>query len=94
MGPQEPGVVYPGEVEVSVELDPGDIACLIDEDSTSCTATIETDAVYQVTITQTNGVGTTTKNSLSFDRMLCTPNIHMQCYVHTLVIIVFLMGNV
>ena len=69
--PQEPGVVYPGEVEVSVELDPGDIACLMNEDSTSCTATIERDAVYQVTITQTNGVGTTSNESLTFDCKFC-----------------------
>ena len=69
VGPQEPGVVYPGEVEVSVELDPGNIACLMNEDSTSCTAMIERDTVYQVTITQTNRVGATTNNSLSFDRM-------------------------
>ena len=69
VGPQDPGVVYPGEMEVSVELDPGDIACVMNEDNTSCTATIEIDAVYQVTITQTNGVGATTNNSLSFDRM-------------------------
>ena len=62
VAPQEPGVVYPGEDEVSVELDPGDIACLMNEDSTSCTATIEIDAVYQVTITQTNRGGATVDN--------------------------------
>ena len=71
VGPQEPGVVYPGKIEVSVELDPGDIACLMNEDSTSCTATIEKDTVYQVTITQTNGVGKT-NHSLSFNSMFCT----------------------
>ena len=79
VGPQEPGVVYPGEDEVSVELDPGDIACLMNEDSTSCTAMIERDAVYQVTITQTNGVGTTTNNSLSFNSMFCTCSFYV-CY--------------
>ena len=66
-------MVYPGEVEVSVELDP---ACL-NEDSTSCTATIGINAVYQVTITQTNRVGATTNNCLSFDRMF----MNMQCDV-------------
>ena len=78
VSPQKSGVVYPGEDEVSVELDPGDIACLMNEDSTSCTATIGRNAVYQVTITQTNRVGATTNNSLSFDRMFYA----LQCDVH------------
>ena len=62
--------MYPGEDEVSVELDPGDIACLMNEDSTSCTAIIERDAVYQVTITQTNRVGATVDN-LTLDCKFC-----------------------
>ena len=71
VGPQEPGVVYPGEVEVSVELDPGDIACLMNEDITSCTATIERDAVYHVRITQTNNVGATVDNLTLNCKFVC-----------------------
>ena len=74
-------MVYLGEIEVSVELDPGDIACLMNEESTSCTATIERDAVYEVTVTQTNGVGTTTNNSLSFDCTFCTCMQHITVFM-------------
>ena len=95
VGPQEPGVVYPGEVEVSVELDPGDIACLMNEDSTSCTAIIERDAVYQVIITQTNDVGATVDN-LTLDCKFCMHYIMYICGsgidVHTY--IVSLMGKI
>ena len=95
MGPQEPGVVYPGEDEVSVKLDPGDIVCLMNEDSTSCTATIETDAVYQVTITQTNKVGATVDN-LTLNCKFCMYIIMYVCGsgidVHTY--IASLMGKI
>ena len=88
-------MVYPGEDEVSVELDPGDIPCLINEDSTSCTATIERDAVYQVTITQTNGVGATVDN-LTLDCKFCMYIIMYVCGsgidVHTYIVSV--MGKI
>ena len=66
-GPREPGVVYLGEEEVNVVLDPGNIACLneIDNDM-SCTATIKEDGVYRVKITRANEVGETVSNSLTF----------------------------
>ena len=66
VGPQEPGVVYPGEAEVNVVLDPGDIACL-QMTKDSCTVLLEEDGIYRVKVTQTNTVGATINDSLSFN---------------------------
>ena len=67
-GPREPGVVYLGEEEVNVVLDPGNIACLNDiENDMSCTATIKEDGVYKVKITTTNQVGERINDSLTFE---------------------------
>ena len=64
-------MVYPGEEEVKVVLDPGNIACLneIDNDM-SCTATIKEHGVYKVKITMitmTNQVGERINDSLTFE---------------------------
>ena len=70
-GPREPGVLYPGEKEVNVVLDPGNIACLNEiENDMSCTVTIEEDGVYRVKITRSNQVGEKINDSLTFKCML------------------------
>ena len=52
--------MYPGEVGVSVELDPGNIACSdVATDNTSYTAIITRDDVYTVSLTLRNDVGST-----------------------------------
>ena len=59
-------MVYPGEAEINVVLDPGDIACLqITKDS--CTVLLEEDGIYRVKVTQTNTVGATVNDSLTFN---------------------------
>ena len=53
-------MAYPGEVVVSVELDPGNIACSdVATEGTSCTAIINRDDVYTVSLTLRNDVGST-----------------------------------
>ena len=70
-GPREPGVVYLGEKEVNVVLNPGNIACLNEiENDMSCTVTIEEDGVYRVKITRSNQVGEKINDSLTFKCML------------------------
>ena len=60
-------MVYPGEENVNVVLDPGNIACLngIDNDA-GCAATIKEDGVYRVKITRTNEVAITVNKSFTF----------------------------
>ena len=59
-GAEEKDVVYPGEVVVSVELDPGNIACSdVTTEDTSCIASITRDDVYTVSLTLRNDVGST-----------------------------------
>ena len=48
-------MVYPGVVYASVHLDPGDGTC--SSTSTSCTATITSEGVYNVSLTLKNDVG-------------------------------------
>ena len=67
-------MVYPGEAEVNVVLEPGDITCLqMTEDS--CTVLLEEDGIYRVKVTQTNTVGVTVNDSLTFNcecKKLCS----------------------
>ena len=57
---EEEGVVYPGEVEVRVDLDPGDMACSgVTADDISCTVNITRDDNYTVSLTLSNDVGST-----------------------------------
>ena len=57
---EEEGVVYPGEVGVRVDLDPGDIACSgVTADDTSCTVNITRDDNYTASLTLSNDVGST-----------------------------------
>ncbi|CAI8036846.1 hypothetical protein GBAR_LOCUS20640 [Geodia barretti] len=65
-GVVEEGVVYPGNMEVVVELNNGPIICsdLTDAD-TSCTVTLPRD-IYNISITQSNDIGSTV-DSAGFD---------------------------
>ena len=57
---EEESVVYPGEVEVHVDLDPGDITCPdMTTDDISCTVNITRDDNYTVSLTLSNDVGST-----------------------------------
>ena len=59
-GAEAEGVVYPGEVVVSIELDPGNIVCSdVATEDTSCTVSITSDDVYTVSLTLRNDVGST-----------------------------------
>ena len=59
-------MVYPGVVNARVHLDPGDGTCS-SADSTKCSATINSDDVYNVSLTLTNDVGPTQPKSDMFD---------------------------
>ena len=53
-------MVYPGEVEVRVDLNPGDMACSgVTADDISCTVNITRDDNYTVSLTLSNDVGST-----------------------------------
>ena len=57
---EEEGVVYPGEVEVRVDLDPGNMTCSgVTADDISCTVNITRDDNYTVSLTLSNDVGST-----------------------------------
>lgn len=59
-GTKAPGVVYPKTVDVSVVLNPGDIACSgVTAEDTSCVVNIVEDDMYSFTVTLTNDVGST-----------------------------------
>ena len=67
-GAEEEGVVYPGEVGVSVDLDPGDITCSgVTADDISCTVNITRDDDYTVSLTLSNDVGSTQPVMAMFD---------------------------
>ena len=62
----EEGVVYPGDVEVIMELNNGPIICYeVTAADTSCTVTLSRD-IYNISITQSNDIGSTV-DSASFD---------------------------
>ena len=62
------GVEYPGEVEVIVELNPGNIVCSdVTTEDTSCTVSITRDDVYTVSLTLSNDVGSTQAALNTFD---------------------------
>ena len=54
-GDREMGVVYPGEVEVVVEVINGPTVCSVTDDATSCTVDLPRD-MYNISITQTNDI--------------------------------------
>ena len=77
-------MVYPGEAEVNVVLDPGDIACL-QMTKESCTVLLEEDGIYRVKVIQTNTVGATVNDSLTFNcecktLFIVTTNGNKTCY--------------
>ncbi|CAI8002963.1 hypothetical protein GBAR_LOCUS3515 [Geodia barretti] len=57
-GDREEGVIYPGEVNVQVELFPTKTFCLRDT-ATSCTTNSARNDALDITITQTNHIGST-----------------------------------
>ena len=59
-------MVYPGVLNASVHLDPGDGTCS-SADGTNCSATITSDDVYNVSLTLTNDVGPTQSKLDMFD---------------------------
>ena len=60
-GTEEEGVIYPGEVEVTVDLDPEVVGCSdVTADDISCIATITTNANYTVSLTVTNNLNAAT----------------------------------
>ena len=89
---EEEGVAYPGEVEVRVDLDPGDMACSgVTADDTSCTVNITRDEDYTVSLTLSNDVGSTQPVETTFNCEFSTSSythvyIHVRCvlvHVHT-----------
>ena len=60
-GTEEEGVIYPGDVEVTVDLDPEAVGCSdVTADDTSCIATITNNANYTVSLTVTNDLNAAT----------------------------------
>ena len=81
-GTKTPGVVYPGPVNVSVVLNPGDIACSgVTAEDTSCVINITEDDVYSVTVTLTNDVGST-QAMVVFNCELISCMVTVLSYVH------------
>ena len=74
-------MVYPGVVNASVHLDPGDGTCS-SAGSTSCSATITSEGVYNVSLTLTNDVGPsqTVLDMFDCEWILCT-YIHSCSYI-------------
>ena len=78
-GAEEEGVVYPGDIMVSVELDPEAVGCSdVTADDTSCIATITSNDDYTVILTVTNSLNSSLIQS-TFDCELYTC---MYMYVH------------
>lgn len=62
-------MVYPGQVDVIVHLDPGAEGCSdLTVDRTNCTAIITRDDIYTFTLTISNDVGSTTPIMKIFNR--------------------------
>ena len=96
-GEEVDGVVYPGVVSASIHLDPGDVACS-SPDSTSCSATITSEGVYNVSLTLTNDVGPSQAELDMFDCewilcmyiMLLVFMLHVYMYMCTHLIFMYL----
>ena len=74
-GVDEVGMVHPGDVNVSVEVNPNAAGCFsVTADSTNCTAIITGDGNYTVALTVTNELGSTRAES-TFDCELCTVTV-------------------
>ena len=64
-------MIYPGDVEVTVDLDPEVVGCSdVTADDTSCIATITNNANYTVSLTVTNDINSATLQK-TFDCELC-----------------------
>ena len=98
---EEEGVVYPGEVEVRVDLDPGDMVCSgVTADDISCTVNITRDDNYTVSLTLSNDVGSTQPVESMFDcelpvRVLSISSLHnrISIVINATCRIVFLSSN-
>ena len=82
----QPGTKIKGRVpDVSVVLNPGDIACSAED--TSCVVNITKDGVYSVTVTLTNDVGSTEAMMVfNCELTLCTQKTKAG-YLHAKVVI-------
>ena len=81
----EEGVVYAGELGVSVDLEPGDITCSdVTADDTSCTVTITRDDDYTVSLTLSNDVGSTTPVQSMFDCEFSNCRYHVHVHASAL----------
>ena len=75
-------MLYPGEVGVSVDLDPGDITCSgVTADDTSCTVNIDRDDEYTVSLSLSNDVGSTTPLENMFDCEFSVCIIHVPYFL-------------
>ena len=86
-GTKAPGVVFPETVNVSVVLNPGDIACSgVTAEDTSCDVDIREDDVYSVTVTLTNDLGSTqARRILNCELTPCTVYMYLgYMYIATL----------
>ena len=73
-GAEEKGVIYPGDVEVTVDLDPEVVGCSdATVDDTSCIATITNNANYTVSLTVINDLNSATLQK-TFD---CKLHLHV-----------------
>ena len=62
-GEREKGVVYPGDVEVVVQVNGSTICSGVTAADTSCTVDLPRD-VYNISITQSNDIGSTVNSSI------------------------------
>ena len=86
---EEEGVVYPGEVEVSVELDPRDMACSdVTADDISCSVSITRDEDYTVSLTLSNDVGSTPPVESMFNCEFSTSS-YTHVYIHVRCVLVY-----
>ena len=69
-------MVYPGSVEARVNLNPGDVTC---SGGTSCTASLTSESVYDITLMLTNDVGSTQP---IVDTLDCNLMSVCMCVVH------------
>ena len=77
--------MYPGEVEVRVDLDPEAMGCSdVTADDTSCTVNITSDEIYTVSLTVTNDLNSAmTMEAFDCEFILVyTLYMYMYMYIH------------
>ena len=76
-GTKEKGVIYPGEMEVSVDLHPDAMGCSnLTVENTDCTATITSNDNYTVSLTVTNDLDSV-MTMMAFDCEFILVTIYM-----------------